>query len=130
MTMDAERFAGRTAIITGGASGLGRATALRIVAEGGRVALWDRNKEMLREAQAEIGASHVVALDVSDATAVAEAALSSGAALGRVDILVNSAGITGASVPVVDFPLEDWRRVIEINLNGVFYCCRQVVPLM
>ena len=82
--MDAERFAGRTAIITGGASGLGRATALRIVAEGGRVALWDRNKEMLREAQAEIGASHVVALDVSDATAVAEAALSSGAALGRV----------------------------------------------
>ena len=128
--MDAERFAGRTAIITGGASGLGRATALRIVAEGGRVALWDRNKEMLREAQAEIGASHVVALDVSDATAVAEAALSSGAALGRVDILVNSAGITGASVPVVDFPLEDWRRVIEINLNGVFYCCRQVVPLM
>jgi len=128
--MDAERFAGRTAIITGGASGLGRATALRIVAEGGRVALWDRNKEMLREAQAEIGASHVVALDVSDATAVAEAALSSGAALGRVDILMNSAGITGASVPVVDFPLEDGRRVIEINLNGVFYCCRQVVPLM
>jgi len=128
--MNAERFAGRTAIITGGASGLGRVTALRIVAEGGRVALWDRNAEMLRQAQAEVGASHVVALDISDAAAVAEAALASAAALGRVDILVTSAGITGASVPVVNFPLEEWRRVIEINLNGVFYCCRQVVPLM
>jgi NAD(P)-dependent dehydrogenase (short-subunit alcohol dehydrogenase family) len=128
--MNVERFAGRTAIITGGASGLGRVTALRIVAEGGRVALWDRNAEMLRQAQAEVGASHVVALDISDAAAVAEAALASAAALGRVDILVTSAGITGASVPVVNFPLEEWRRVIEINLNGVFYCCRQVVPLM
>jgi NAD(P)-dependent dehydrogenase (short-subunit alcohol dehydrogenase family) len=128
--MNAERFAGRTAIITGGASGLGRVTALRIVAEGGRVALWDWNAETLRQAQAEVGASHVVALDISDAAAVAEAALSSAAALGRVDILVTSAGITGASVPVVSFPLEEWRRVIEINLNGVFYCCRQVVPLM
>jgi 3-oxoacyl-[acyl-carrier protein] reductase len=128
--MDVERFTGRTAIITGGASGLGRATAQRIVAEGGRVALWDRNAAMLAEAQAEVGASHVVALDVSDAAAVAAAAQASGAALGRVDILVTSAGITGASVPVVAFPLDEWRRVIDINLNGVFYCCREVVPLM
>jgi 3-oxoacyl-[acyl-carrier protein] reductase len=128
--MDVERFAGRTAIITGGASGLGRATAKRIVAEGGRVALWDRNAAMLSEAQAEVGASHVAALDVSDAAAVAAAAQASGAALGRVDILVTSAGITGASMPVVAFPLDEWRRVIDINLNGVFYCCREVVPLM
>lgn len=124
------RFAGRTAIVTGGASGLGRATAKRIVAEGGVVALWDRNAALLAEAQDETGAVHVVALDVADHAAVAAAALASQTILGRVDILVNSAGITGASVPVAAFPVDEWRRVIEINLNGVFHCCREVVPLM
>ncbi|WP_439532165.1 SDR family NAD(P)-dependent oxidoreductase [Polymorphobacter sp.] len=124
------RFAGRTAIITGGASGLGRATAQRIIAEGGQVVLWDRNAAMLDEAMAEVGASHVVALDVADHDAVAEAARASQTVLGRVDILVNSAGITGPSVPVVQFPVDEWRSVIDINLNGVFYCCREVVPLM
>lgn len=122
------RFAGRAAVITGGASGLGKAVATRIIAEGGTVALWDVNADVLAAVQAEVGASHMVALDVSDAGAVAEAARSSLAALGKVDVLVCSAGVTGATATVQDYPIDSWQRVIDINLNGLFYCCREIVP--
>jgi len=124
------RFTGRTAVVTGGASGLGKASAARIVAEGGRVVLWDLNADALKAAAEEVGATAVVALDVSDAAAVEAAARTSHEALGRIDILVASAGITGATVPVQDFPLDSWTRVIDINLNGVFYCSRAIVPYM
>ena len=124
------RFAGRTAIVTGGASGLGLETARRIVAEGGKVALWDLNGEALAAAQADSFAHHVVALDVSDPEAVAAAARATNDALGRIDVLVASAGITGATVPVHEFPIDSFRRVVEINLYGVFYCCREIVPYM
>jgi NAD(P)-dependent dehydrogenase (short-subunit alcohol dehydrogenase family) len=126
----ADRFAGRCAIVTGGASGLGKAVAARIVAEGGKVALWDLDAEGLKATAAEIGATHTVALDVSDQTAVAAAAKASNEALGKIDILVASAGITGATVPVHEFPVDSWKRVIDINLNGIFYCCRETVPYM
>jgi 2-dehydro-3-deoxy-L-rhamnonate dehydrogenase (NAD+) len=124
------RFDGRAAIITGGASGLGRAAAARIVAEGGKVALWDLNADNLARTRDEIGAAHVDALDVSDPAAVERAARASSAALGRVDILICSAGVTGATAPVHEYPLDSWQRVIDINLNGLFYCNRAVVPLM
>ena len=125
------RFNGRTAVVTGGASGLGKASAARIVTEGGKVVLWDLNADALKAAAEEVGATAVVALDVADAEAVAAAALESHKALGgRIDILVASAGITGATVPVHEFPLDSWRRVVDINLNGVFYCCRAVTPYM
>jgi 3-oxoacyl-[acyl-carrier protein] reductase len=130
MSLYAGRFAGRAAIVTGGASGLGKAVAKRIVAEGGTVALWDLNPEALAATKDEIGAADVQALDVSDPAAVEAAAKASGAALGKVDILVCSAGITGATVPVHEFPIDSWQRVIDINLNGLFYCNRAVVPLM
>jgi 3-oxoacyl-[acyl-carrier protein] reductase len=131
MTTFPGRFDGRTAIVTGGASGLGKAVAKRIVAEGGKVCLWDMNPDALATAKDEIGATHTVAIDVSDHAAVANAATESNAALGgRVDVLVCSAGITGATVPVHEFPLDSWLRVIDINLNGLFYCNRSVVPLM
>ena len=130
MSVYAGRFAGRTAVVTGGASGLGKAAAARIVAEGGTVALWDLNADALKAAAEEIGASHVVALDVADPDAVQAAAESSNAALGKIDILVASAGITGATVPVPEFPIDSWKRVIDINLNGVFYCSRAIVPFM
>jgi 3-oxoacyl-[acyl-carrier protein] reductase len=126
----ANRFAGRCAIVTGGASGLGKAVAARIVAEGGKVALWDLDAANLEAVAREIGASHTVALDVSDQAAVAAAAKASNEALGKIDILVASAGITGATVPVHEFPVDSWKRVIDINLNGIFYCCREVVPFM
>ncbi|WP_294334273.1 SDR family NAD(P)-dependent oxidoreductase [uncultured Sphingomonas sp.] len=124
----AGRFAGRMAVITGGASGLGLAVARRMVAEGGQVALWDLNPDQLAVAAAELGGAHVEQLDVSDAEAVARAAEATAATLGKIDILVCSAGITGATVPVHEFPLDSWRRVIDINLSGLFYCCRAVVP--
>lgn len=125
------RFAGRTAVVTGGASGLGKASAARIVAEGGKVVLWDLNEDALKAAAEEVGAVATVALDVADPAAVEAAARTSHEALGgRIDILVASAGITGATVPVHEFPLDSWKRVVDINLNGVFYCCRAVTPYM
>lgn len=130
MSIFAGRFAGRAAIVTGGASGLGRAVARRIAAEGGKVALWDVNAALLQGAVAETGAAHTETLDVADAGQVAAAAERTAAVLGRLDVLVCSAGITGATVPVHEFPLDSWRRVMDINLNGLFYCCRAAVPLM
>ncbi|WP_294391505.1 SDR family NAD(P)-dependent oxidoreductase [uncultured Sphingomonas sp.] len=130
MTIFAGRFAGRTAIVTGAASGLGRAVAARIVAEGGRVALWDLNEAPLAAIHAEIGAAHREVLDVADPAAVERATAASHAALGRVDILICSAGITGATAPVHEYPLDSWRRVIDTNLTGLFHCNRAVVPLM
>jgi 2-dehydro-3-deoxy-L-rhamnonate dehydrogenase (NAD+) len=130
MTLVAGRFAGRTAVVTGGGSGAGLGVAKRITEEGGKVALWDLNPESLANATAEIGAAHTVALDVSDADAVAKAAQESFEALGRIDILVNSAGITGATAPVQAFPIDSWKRVFDINVNGLFYCCRAAIPFM
>jgi 3-oxoacyl-[acyl-carrier protein] reductase len=129
MSLFEGRFAGRTAIITGGASGLGKAVARRIVAEGGQVALWDLNGDV-EAATREVGAAYFVSLDVSDADAVHAAAQASAEALGKVDILICSAGVTGATAPVHDYPIDSWQRVIDINLNGLFYCCRAVVPHM
>ncbi len=128
MSIYAGRFAGRHAVITGGASGLGKDVARRIVAEGGTVALWDLNAGALDAVKDEIGAAHVVALDVSDADAVAAAAESTVAALGKIDVLVCSAGITGATVPVHEFPIDSWLQVVGVNLNGLFYCNRAIVP--
>lgn len=124
------RFAGRCAVITGGASGLGKDVARRIIAEGGKAVLWDRNADALAATKDEIGATHVVALDVSDADAVAAAAKESAEALGKIDVLICSAGITGATVPLHEFPIDSWLQVVNVNLNGLFYCNRAVVPYL
>ncbi len=130
MMIFADRFAGRNAVITGGASGLGLEVAKRIVAEGGRVVLWDANKEALESAAKSIKPSLICNIDVSDYAQVKEAAAQSKKALGKIDILVASAGVTGATGPVTEFPIDSWRRVIDVNLTGLFYCCREVVPFM
>jgi len=130
MSAFAARFAGRSAIVTGGASGLGRAVAARIVAEGGTVALWDLDADALAAARDVVGAVHVEALNVADLAAVEAAAASTRAALGQVDILVCSAGITGATATVQDYPVDSWLQVMDVNLNGLFYCNRTIVPLM
>jgi 2-dehydro-3-deoxy-L-rhamnonate dehydrogenase (NAD+) len=122
------RFAGRAALVTGGASGLGAVVAQRIVAEGGTVALWDIDTGRLATAGKEIGADHVEALDISDADAVAAAMKATVGALGGLDILICSAGITGATASVEDYPIDSWQRVVDINLNGLFYCCRAAIP--
>ncbi|WEJ99174.1 MAG: SDR family NAD(P)-dependent oxidoreductase [Candidatus Sphingomonas phytovorans] len=130
MTLYQGRFEGRTAIVTGGASGLGREVARRIIAEGGRVVLWDLKPEGLEEAKADVGTSDAIAFDVADNAAVERATAESLKLLGQIDILVNSAGITGATAPVDSYPVESWLNVINVNLNGLFYCCRAVVPHM
>lgn len=129
MTIFADRFAGKTAVITGGASGLGLAAATRIFAEGGRVVVWDLNSDALKSVTS-IQPDLVCAVDVADHAQVRKAAEKSKKALGKVDILVTSAGITGATSSVTEFPIESWRRVIDVNLTGVFYCCREIVPYM
>lgn len=124
------RFAGQTAVITGGASGLGQEVAKRIVAEGGEVALWDLDGAALATTGRQVRAKLILQVDVTDQPAVAEAARKSNETLGRIDILVASAGITGATAPVHEFPVENWVRTIDTNLNGVFYCCRELIPYM
>jgi 3-oxoacyl-[acyl-carrier protein] reductase len=116
--------------VTGGASGLGLACATRIVLEGGRAVIWDNNADNLANARRAAGADDALVVDVSDPRAVADAAARSRAILGRIDILVASAGITGATAPVTEYPVDAWQRVIDINLSGTFYCCRALAPYM
>lgn len=130
MDIYSNRFAGRTAIITGGASGLGLSVARRIIAEGGRVVLWDADARGLDEARQLAGVMHTAVLDVSDHKTVAGEMADANRLLGRIDILVASAGITGATAPVADMPIENWQRVVDVNLNGIFYCCKAAIPFM
>ncbi len=124
-------FSNRTAVVTGGAAGIGFAIAQRLAASGARIALWDRDAAALARAQAALPAGTVVhALDVSDADAVAAAAAAAAAALSRVDVLICSAGIAGPNHMTWEYPLDAWRQVIDVNLNGLFYCNRAIVPLM
>jgi NAD(P)-dependent dehydrogenase (short-subunit alcohol dehydrogenase family) len=110
------RFTGRRAVVTGGASGIGEAVVKRIVAEGGKVAIWDLNGG--------------IRVDISNFESVEKAVAETIKQIGGIDILVNSAGITGPTVPLIEFPIEGWKKVIDINLNGTFYCNRVVAPLM
>lgn len=124
---------GRKAVVTGGAQGIGYAVAERFLASGAEVAIWDRDATLAAEAVetlSRLGPVRHVPVEQAEADSVAEAARQTEAALGRIDILINNAGIAGATMPVVDYPLEEWRRIIDVNLNGVFYCCRAVVPGM
>jgi len=130
MQASAGRFTDRVAVITGGASGVGREVAQRITAEGGKASLWDRDEVTLNAVAAAIGAAHTARVDVADAGQVRRAAEAVHGALGRIDILVASAGITGPTSKLWEYPLEEWRRVIDIDLNGIFYSCRAVVPYM
>jgi len=122
----AGRFAGRGAVITGGVSGIGAGIAARLAAEGARLSLWDQDAAGL----AKSNEAHTVTLDVTDPDAVQRAAEATAAALGTIDILVTSAGITGPNLPTWEYPVADWGKVIDVNLKGVFYCNRAVVPFM
>jgi 2-dehydro-3-deoxy-L-rhamnonate dehydrogenase (NAD+) len=109
-------FAGRNAIVTGGAQGIGAAIVKRLQASGAKVIIWDLD-----------GAPKV---DVSNPDSVQAAAERAVKELGKIDVLVNNAGIAGMAKPVVDYPIDEWRRVIDIDLTGPFLCCRAVAPSM
>lgn len=124
-------FKGRHAVITGGATGLGYAIAERLLASGGQVTLWDLDASAAQRAAAALGSgARAVAVDVSNQASVAAAVATTIAAVPHVDALVNSAGITGPNTKVWDYPVDAWRQVLEVNLTGVFLCCRELVPHM
>ncbi len=124
-------FNGRTAVITGGAAGIGLAIAQRLVASGGRVSLWDRDAAALEQARAVLGTgTDTRAVDIADPAAVEAATQATIVALDRIDALVCSAGITGPNTTTWDYPVDAWREVLEINLNGVFLCNRAILPAM
>ncbi|HYA72058.1 MAG TPA: SDR family NAD(P)-dependent oxidoreductase [Roseiarcus sp.] len=126
-----QRFEDAGAVVTGGASGIGLAVARRIVAEGGGVVLWDIDQEKLEAARAQLGArAHIARLDITDPGAVERAAAQAEKALGHVDVLVCSAGVAGKNALVVDYPIDEWKRVFDINVNGLFYCNRFLVRSM
>lgn len=123
----------RAAIVTGGARGIGHAIATRLLQSGASVALWDRDEAALAAAKSELsslGPVHTAAVDLTDLAAVQNAAASTAAAFGKIDILVNNAGIAGTNSKTWEADPADWRRVIDINLNGPFYCCHAVIPHM
>ena len=108
---------GRTAVVTGGLIGIGAAIVKRLEASGARVRVWD------------VGA-RTDAVDVTDVAAIERATAKALADFGRIDVLVNNAGIAGMTKTVVDYPVAEWKRVIDVDLNGPFLCCRAVVPHM
>ena len=124
-------FKGRHAVVTGGATGLGFAIAQRLLASGGSVTVWDRDERAGPAATSRLGkgASFVV-VDVADHASVQAAVKATLSQSPRIDALVNSAGITGPNTKVWEYPVDAWRQVMEVNLNGLFYCCREVVPVM
>ncbi len=124
-------FGGRTAIVTGGAQGIGLAIVKRLLASGATVRIWDRDRGTLDRAIASLpGPVSGAAVDVAVAPAVTQAAEDAVRDLGRIDALVNNAGIAGLNAATVDYPVEEWERVLTGNLTSQFLCCRAIVPHM
>lgn len=124
---------GKRAVITGGAQGIGYAIAERFIASGASVTLWDRDEALMAASVEKLstnGGAFGSAVDVTDPAAIADAVAQTRDNMGGIDILVCNAGIAGPAVPVLDYPVEEWNKVINLDLNAVFYCCKAVAPLM
>jgi 3-oxoacyl-[acyl-carrier protein] reductase len=126
-------LAGRAAVVTGGAQGIGRAIVERMLDSGAVVAIWDRDEALAEQTASELvgrGRVEVFTADVTDLRSVEAACEGTLAAFRRIDILVNNAGISGPNKATWEYPPKDWNQVIAINLTGPFHCCRAVVPSM
>ena len=122
-------LAGRVAVVTGGAQGIGLAVARRLAKAGARVAIWDMDGDLAGKVAKGLD-GRAFAVNVADTAAVAQAAAATEAALGPVGVLVTSAGIAGSNGPVVTYDPAEWRQIVEINLTGTFNCCRAILPQM
>jgi 3-oxoacyl-[acyl-carrier protein] reductase len=124
-------FKGRTAIVTGGAAGIGLAIVRRLLASGATVRIWDLDQKALQQTLGGLaGPASGDVVDVSDPAAVAKATDAAMKSFGRIDVLVNNAGVAGLNAPTVDYPVEEWERVLRINLTSQFLTCRAVAPHM
>ncbi|RUT30294.1 SDR family oxidoreductase [Arsenicitalea aurantiaca] len=122
---------GQSAVVTGGAQGIGFAIAQRLVASGANVSLWDMDGALLEKAKAALGEkASTVTVNVTDAEAVVAAEAEASRVAGPVSILVNSAGIAGKIAPLDEYPIDEWKRVIDINVHGTFLVSRAIVPGM
>ncbi len=122
---------GGCAVVTGGAQGFGRAITERFVASGAKVAIWDFDEPLAQKTAKEIGGAVItVRVDVADIASVEAARDATMKAFGKIDILVNNAGIAGINKTVWETEVEEWRKVIRINLDGPFICCKTIVPIM
>ena len=126
-------LAGKNAVVTGGAQGIGRAITERLLDSGAAVAIWDRDEPLAKKAAAELtsrGRAIDIPMDVTEFAAIERARDATVKALGRIDILVNNAGITGPNTTTWEYPVDAWQNVMRVNLDGPFLCCKAVVPLM
>ena len=124
---------GMNAVVTGGAQGIGRACVERFLASGASVAIWDRDIELAKATSKELASQGSVTafeVDVSDWENVQAVTKETSAHFSKIDILVNNAGISGLNAPIADYPVDEWQKIINLNLNGVFYCCKAIAPIM
>ena len=128
--MNAYDLGGRKAVVTGGAQGIGQATAHRLAESGATVAIWDIDAATALRAANDVSDAVAVHCDVTDWNSVSKALQTTLAAFGQVDILVNSAGIAGPNAPVENYDIDAWRKIVEVNLTGTFLVNRAVVPGM
>ncbi|OBZ92185.1 3-oxoacyl-ACP reductase [Pararhizobium polonicum] len=121
----------RVVVVTGGAQGIGYAIAESVIQSGGRVAIWDLNKERAANSARVLGsATRAFQVDVANFDSVEVAVAATEESFGRIDGLVNSAGVTGPVKPTIDYDPSEWKSVLDVNLTGTFNCCRNIVPVM
>jgi NAD(P)-dependent dehydrogenase (short-subunit alcohol dehydrogenase family) len=124
---------GKNAVVTGGAQGIGRAIAERLLDSGAAIAIWDRDEALAHQTASELksrGLISAIAVDVSQFAEIERARSATLQAHDRIDILINNAGITGPNVTTWEYPVEAWQNVMRVNLDSQFMCCKAVVPLM
>ena len=122
----------KVAIVTGGAQGFGLAISKRIIQSGGKVVIWDIDEIVAKSALKEISSNNLSfkKVDVTNFIEIEKALEETENNLGKIDIFINNAGITGMNAKIWDYPLDEWKKVIELDLNSTFYCCKAVAPYM
>ena len=118
----------KVAVVTGGAQGFGLAIAKRFLVSGAQVVIWDIDEKILLSVE-EKNITKII-VDVTNFQKIEEATKETLSLFGRIDILVNNAGIAGPSYTTWEYPIEEWQKIIDIDLSGVFYCCKSIVPVM